>query len=98
MRKNLHKSVDCICDVCLNIYRDFVTIHNHILCFFRKPKYKIGQIIYYPYSSPILYQKITNYYKNYSDNMIYYDLSCGYCFSEGLIDFYQLKKNKNENS
>lgn len=87
MRKLLHNIIDNIFNF---LERDFIWFWlNPILCFFRKPKYKIGEYVYY-YGK----KKIANSYKDYSSNNIFYVFKKSQVhLSEGLLDFYRHKQN-----
>ena len=93
MRKFLHKMVDFICDISDQIYFFFVHSFDAIVCYFRKPKYKLYNCVRSCWVKPRI-KTICHIYKDYKYNNIYYTLSDGISYSEGLLDFYQRKINE----
>ena len=89
MREKLHNFVDCIFDTNLKIYRNFIDLENSIICFFRKPKYQLHHYVYLHWGASNRWKRICYIYKEFKSDIIYYKLSDGISYSEGLLDFYK---------
>lgn len=98
MRKQLHNLIDWIFDTNLKVYRNFIDLKNSISCFFRIPKYKLNTDVYLAYGVNNTYKNICLIYKEYKTDIIYYKLTDGIAYSEGLLDFYKEKEPSENNS
>lgn len=97
MRKKLHNFIDWIFDTNLKIYRNFIDLKNSIICFFRIPKYKLNKDVYLCWANSSRYAKISKIYKEYKTDIIFYILTDGISYSEGLLDFYKEKVDNRKN-
>ena len=71
-----------------------------INCFFRTPKYKLGEkvcIIVLGGEFIERHEEVRRIYKDYRHNAIFYEVINEMAYSESLLDYYKEQKDRNEN-